>query len=74
METKTIKIILILAVFIFFSNATKATNFEKLDIKIVDVHNDKIVCNFRYHFDISQSDSIQMFLYCLPFTYNSRPT
>ena len=72
METKTIKYILILAVFIFFSNATKATDFVKLDIKIVEVHNDKIVCNFRYHFVINQSDSTQIFFCCLPFTYNSR--
>jgi len=72
METKTTKISLILAVFIFFSNITQARDFVKLDIKIVKVHNDKIECNFRYHFDISQSDSIQMFLCGLPFTQNPR--
>jgi hypothetical protein len=72
MATKTIKILLIITVFIFFSNIAKATDFVKLDIKIVKVHNDKIECDFLYHFDLNKNDSIQMFVCCLPFTQNPR--
>jgi hypothetical protein len=72
MKKKTIKILLILTVFIFFSNITKAADFVKLDIKIVKVYNDKIECNFRYHFNINENDSIKIFLHILPFTKNPR--
>lgn len=65
-------ILFLLVVLNIISMYCKATDSLSLIIKVTKIFNDKIQCNFIYHYNTVKNDSTDIFLCALPFSQNSK--